>query len=76
MDGCVVLHRALVTQVTVPPSRLIASGTIVDGRLEDHHHSEVPDHMVQFVGSVRDTNLELAAMYGRTDRGRPADGAR
>ena len=75
MDGCVVMHRALVHRVTVPPARLIASGTIADGELKRSDHSEVPQDIARFVESVRETNLELGLMYRRTGRDRPRDEA-
>lgn len=75
LDGCVVMHRVVVHKVTVPSSRLIASGTIADGELRCSDHSEVPEDIIRFVRSVRDTNLELGLMYRRTCRNKLQDGA-
>lgn len=75
MDGCVVMHRALVHGVTVPAERLIASGSIIDGHLAHHDHSEVPENIARFVGSVRGTNVELSLRYRQSDRRGPRDGA-
>jgi carbonic anhydrase/acetyltransferase-like protein (isoleucine patch superfamily) len=74
-DGCVVLHRAVVNRVTVPSARLIASGTVIEGRLERRHHSKVTPEVERFVESVREVNLELVATHRRTGRHAPPDGA-
>lgn len=66
MDGCVVLHRALVTSSNIPRSRLIRNGAIVDGALAGEDLPEVPEHYRRFADSVRDMNVELASMYGRS----------
>ncbi len=71
LDGCVVLHRALVTQAMVPSSRLVGTGVIVDGGLNGTDLPEVPEDLRRFVESVRDVNLELARRYGRARDGAP-----
>lgn len=75
MDRCVVMHRALVHRVTVPQARLIASGAIIEGRLERRHHSNIPEDIRRFVESVREVNIALAITYRGTDRHAPLDGA-
>ena len=71
MDGSVVLHRALVTQTFIPPSRLVASGVIIDGELKAADLPVVSDDIIRFVDSVRETNLELARMYRQSVRDGP-----
>ncbi|MBI0582785.1 MAG: hypothetical protein ISF22_01010 [Methanomassiliicoccus sp.] len=71
MDGSVVLHRAVVTHAVIPPSRLVPSGAVVDGERNIEDLDNVSEDVTRFVDSVREVNIELAQMYGRTDRGSP-----
>ncbi|OPY28551.1 MAG: Carbonic anhydrase precursor [Methanomassiliicoccales archaeon PtaU1.Bin030] len=66
MDGCVVLHRALLTNSHISSSRLISNGAIIDGDLNGDGLPEVPEHHRRFADSVREMNVELASMYGRS----------
>ncbi len=66
MDGCVVLHRALVTNTNVPRSRLVCNGAILDGAPAGEDLPEVPVHYRRFADSVREMNVELASMYQRS----------
>jgi carbonic anhydrase len=68
MDGCVLLHRALVTHTLVPSSRLVANGAIIEGELMIADLPPVPENIVHFVDSVRETNIKLAQTYRETDR--------
>jgi carbonic anhydrase/acetyltransferase-like protein (isoleucine patch superfamily) len=63
MDGCVVLHRALITKALIPPFRLVGIGDVIDGDLITKDLPEVPDDISRFVASVRQTNVDLARMY-------------
>lgn len=65
MDGAVVLHRALVSQALIPTSRMVATGTVIEGGLNGMDLPEVPEHLCRFVDSVRQANQELVRMYGR-----------
>ncbi len=65
MDGAVVLHRALVSQALIPTSRMVATGTVIEGGLNGMDLPEVPEHLCRFVDSVRRANQELVRMYGR-----------
>lgn len=66
MDGCVVLHRAVVTNSCISHSRLINNGAIIDGDPDGEGLPEVPEHHRRFADSVREMNVELASMYGRS----------
>lgn len=66
MNGCVVLHRALITNSKIPRSRLITNGAIVDGDLDAADLPEVSESYRRFANSVREVNIELASMYGRS----------
>lgn len=62
-SDCVVMHGAIVTDVSIPPGRLVPTGMVLDSQEIVKDLEEVPDDLKEFKRSVRDTNMGLITKY-------------
>lgn len=69
-EGSVVMHGAMVLDVTIPPGKLVPPGVLVDSQEMAERLEDVSADLKRFKSLVRRTNVELTERYRRaTPRG-------
>ncbi len=66
--GCVVLHRAYVSDVEIPAGRLVPVGAVVDTDERVRSLPRVPAELAKFAESVVEANRRYARLYGEAGR--------
>jgi carbonic anhydrase/acetyltransferase-like protein (isoleucine patch superfamily) len=66
-EDVVVMHRAVVSNHTVPSGKLVQTSTKVDGQCDVHSLADVPEDTKKFVMAVQLTNEALADRYLRAE---------
>ena len=67
--GCVVMHRAYVSDVEVPAGRLVPVGAVVDTAERARSLPRVPRDVQEFAEGVVEANRRYAREYGESARG-------
>ncbi len=66
--GCVVMHRAYVSDVEIPAGRLVPVGAVVDTVDRARSLPRVPADLLKFAESVVEANRRYARQYGEAAR--------
>lgn len=66
-NGCVVLHRALVKDVTIPDTRTVEDGMVVNKQHVADNLKDVAKELVDFANKVVSANLLLSESYSKNN---------
>jgi carbonic anhydrase/acetyltransferase-like protein (isoleucine patch superfamily) len=62
-DGVVVMHRAVVHGVDLPPGKMAPTGAVLEGVIDASALPDVPEETFNFVKRVVATNVSMAKSY-------------
>ena len=66
-NGCVVLHRALVKDVTIPDSKTVEDGMVVNEQYVTDNLENVTEELADFANKVVSVNLMLSESYSKNN---------
>lgn len=66
-DNVIIKHHCCVENITIPPNKLVISGTIIDGDDHSHRIQDIDKPSIDFASNVVRVNLELVNKYKNID---------